>query len=516
MTNAALDALYELRAKREIEDDIALLSSDRPGSLPEFIRAAWPSLKPMEPYQDNWHIHAICERLESVTRGEIKRLQIWIPPGMMKTGTVSVYWPAWEWTCYPWIRYWSASYEIRLSWRISSMSRDLMMGDWYQERWGDMFQFTREGEGYYGNDKGGTRLATAPRSTGSGEHGHRILIDDPINAKEVDALSRVTLDEVNNWYDGTVATRGISLDYAKVIVMQRLHENDLAAHAYDQEDWEILCLPERYEPNHPFVWPHDPRTQENELLWPTYRDEKTSDALAKQLTTFRAAGQLQQRPASREGDLLKLEWWRFYDQRWRGKEEWNKLPKFTMIVISVDTPQKDKETNDNIAVQCWGVRGADRYLLDLKLGKMNYGSAKRTVKEMARWARKTWPGCRHYVLIENAAYGVEMITDLKREITGVTKVQRGADGDKIMRAEAASDALESGNCFLPGHGPPWQPIYDEHETSADVAQFITSCTMFPNASHDDDVDAWSQCMNWLRDKNPAPMRTSSPLHVRRR
>lgn len=515
MSNPALEALYELRREREVESDRELLSSSREGSLPDFIRAAWPQLKPMERYQDNWHIHAVCERLEAVTRGEIKRLQVWIPPGTMKTGIVSVYWPAWEWTANPWVRYWSASYEIRLAGRIASMSRDLMTGKWYQERWGDHVNFIREGENYFGNDMGGTRLATAPRSTGSGEHGHRILIDDPINAKEADAISKVTLEEVNNWYDGTVSSRGIGSDFAKVIIMQRLHENDLAAHAYEQEEWEILCLPERYEPKHPFVWPLDPRTEEGELLWPTYRTEEQSNALAKQLTTFRAAGQLQQRPASREGDLLKQAWWRFYDPRWREKELWTNLPKFTMMVITVDTPQKDKETNDNIAIQCWGVRGADRYLVDLRLGKMNYGSAKRAVKEMARWARKTWPHCRHFVLIENAAYGVELIIDLKREITGVTKVDRGADGDKIMRAEAASDALESGNCFLPGYGPPWQPIYDEHTTPSDIVGFIHNCSVFPNASHDDDVDAWSQVMNWLRSRSVAPMRTSSPHKNRR-
>lgn len=510
----ALEALYELQKKREVESDRELLSADRHGSLPDFITAAWPQLKPMEEYQDNWHIHAVCERLEAVTRGQIKRLQVWLPPGMAKTGVMSVFWPAWEWTTNPWVRYWTASYEIRLSGRISSMSRDLMLSDWYQERWGNIFSFIREGENYFGNDKGGTRLATAPRSTGSGEHGHRIIIDDPINAKEADALSKITLDEVNNWYDGTVSTRGIGSDFAKVIVMQRLSELDLAAHAMESDDWEILCLPERYEPNHPFVWPKDPRTVDGELLWPTYRTEEQSKALAKQLTTFRAAGQLQQRPSSREGDLLLQSWWRFFDPRIREKEDWGKLPRFTMIVTSVDTPQKDKETNDNISIQCWGVKGADRYLLDLRLAKLNYGSAKREVKEIAKWSRKTWPQAPNYVLIENAAYGVEMITDLKREITGIQKISRGADGDKIMRAEAASDALESGNCFVPGYGPPWQPSYDEHKTPADIAQLIHNCTVFPNGQHDDDVDAWSQAMNWLRSRSVTPMKTS--FHGRRR
>jgi predicted phage terminase large subunit-like protein len=182
-----------------------------------------------------------------------------------------------------------------------------------------------------------------------------------------------------------------------------------------------------------------------------------------------------------------------------------------MIVISVDTPLKDKETNDNVAVQCWGVRGADNYLLDLRLGKMNYGLAKRTIREMSLWARRTWRTVPHYVLIENAGYGVELILDLKRELSGVLKITPGADGNKETRAESATDALESGNYFLPGFGPPWQPAYDEHKTPADVAAFLDNCARFPNGQHDDDVDAWSQFGNWRRSKNTTPMRTSSAL-----
>jgi predicted phage terminase large subunit-like protein len=487
-------------------------------SLAYFIRQAWSTLKPVDPYVHNWHIDAVCEKLEAVSAGDIHRLQVWIPPGTSKTLMVSVFWPAWEWTQNPWLRYWSASYEVRLAGRMAAMSRDLMMRPWYQERWGHMFKFSREGENYFGNNIGGTRLSTAPESTGSGEHGHRILIDDPINAKSADATSKVTLGETNNWWDGTVVTRGIDIGYrhARVIIMQRLHEEDLAAHVMESDEWEVLCLPERYEPSHPFHWPDDPRTEEGQLLWPAQRDEKASNALAASLTPHRAAGQLQQRPSAKEGDILQTSWWRFYDPRIRSKEEWEKLPKFSMVVMSLDCPQKDKETNDNVSIQVWGIHGMHRYLLDLRLAKMSYPVAKRTTKEMAQWARRTWPRARHIVLIENTGYGSEMITDLKMELTGVTKVNPQKDGDKVVRADAASDSLSSGHCFLPGYGPPWRPpVYEAGSTPADVAEMISNCSRFPNAAHDDDVDAWSQMVNWLRNKQTRPLRTSSASKRRR-
>ena len=120
------------------------------------------------------------------------------------------------------------------------------------------------------------------------------------------------------------------------------------------------------------------------------------------------------------------------------------------------------------------------------------------------------------MLIENAGYGVELIVDLKREIPGVQKISPGPEGNKETRAESASDALESGNYFLPGYGPPWQPAYDEHMSPDDVVEFVANCARFPHGKHDDDVDAWSQFGNWIRSRQTVPIRTSKLHRLRRR
>ena len=182
-----------------------------------------------------------------------------------------------------------------------------------------------------------------------------------------------------------------------------------------------------------------------------------------------------------------------------------------MCSSDLDTPLKDKESNDNVAIQCYGVRGADRYLVDLRLGKMSFSPTKRQIKEMSQWARKTWRSASHYCLIENAGFGPELIIDLKREITGVIKIDAGAEGNKVQRAISACDALESGNVYLPGHGPPWQPALNEALCEGDIADFIANLALFPNGRHDDDVDAWSQAMNWLRSRTWEPIRTSNPF-----
>lgn len=520
-TTAPDDDIRDLLRKeitdRKVQEDAARLSE----SFVDFVRAAWEEHEPETPYLHNWHVDAICEHLQAVTEGHVRRLQVWVPPQSMKSRLVSILWPAWEWTRTPGMKYWTASYDNHLAGNLASMSYLLMNTTWYRERWGHKFHFVRDAEHFFSNSRGGHRLATSPESKGTGYHGHRIILDDALRAQQ--EVSKVELERVNDWYDGTVTSRGLGADHARILVMQRLHHEDIAAHLLELEDWTVLALPERFWP-HPYAWRGkrkdlesegstigggDPRREEDELLWPEQRPALLSDAQAKSLR-YRAAGQLQQWPEPREGQILKRNWWRFYDPAILTDPK--RKPRFTTVIQSVDTPLKDKESNDLVAIQAWGVRGADRFLIEAKKGHMNYGQAKRAIVEQAQYVRRLYPRCGHRVLIENAGYGVELIEELKRTLTGVTKISPIQDGDKIMRAEAASSDLESGNCWLPGVGGGADETLGPVKTaSADITDFINNLAVFPNAAHDDDVDAWSQCMNWLRSRVIAPGRTSSPF-----
>ncbi len=215
-----------------------------------------------------------------------------------------------------------------------------------------------------------------------------------------------------------------------------------------------------------------------------------------------------------EGDMLKRAWWKFFPREMLGSRkvpgfQVEMLPRFQMILLSVDTPLKDKETSDFVALQAWGVIGADRYLLDTRVDRMSYDQCKRAVKEMAQTMRTTFKSCQHACLVENAGYGVELIVDLKRELGGIHKISPGAEGNKTMRALAASSDLETGNCFLPGKQLPDLSGPDPESCPAWVISFVDECALFDNAPNDDQVDAWSQAMNWLRTRSPSPMRTAS-------
>jgi predicted phage terminase large subunit-like protein len=489
-------------------------------SLRLFVDEAWKVILPSKRMQSNWHIDAICDHLEAVTRGEILRLQIWIPRAMMKSLCVSTFWPVWEWTKNPGITYWSASYDLFLASQHVGKSLTLLQSEWFQARWGHQFGMLKVGERFYSNDHGGKRLATAPGSTALGVHGHRIIIDDPINFAAADATSRVVLEGTNDWYGGSVqGSKEDPIHSAEVIIMQRLHENDVAAYARDMfpGEWEILCLPERYEHDHPHVYFKDPR-KEGDLLWPERRGPKESDAMARSLGSHRSSAQMQQRPSAREGEILKRYWWRFYDPKLFVDEKLkDRRPQFRMVVQSIDAPLKDKQSNDLLAMQAWAVVGADRYLLDLRKGNMSFSQAKRATIEQARHVRTLFPHAAHYILIESAGYGDELYTELKRELGGVTKLSHAREGDKVLRAEAASADLESGNCFLPGYrvGADEYSMPDESRCSADIVDFVNSCAVFPNGRYDDDVDAFTQAVNWIRSRPQGRSRTWSSFKAHR-
>jgi predicted phage terminase large subunit-like protein len=498
---AELEAYID-RSRRgeQLADEAARLA----GSLAGFVRAAWPHVWPNQPYVHGWHIDAISEHLEHVTGGEIRKLQIWVPPGSSKSTVVSIMWPAWEWTRTPWLRYISASYEQELATRFAVQSRELIRSGWYQARWPDV-QLKRDQDlkRSYANTQGGERYATSPGTIGgtaggTGRHAHRILVDDAINAAAV--TSAAALAHVAEWHDGTLSTRFADpKSGSEVIIQQRLDERDLAGHVLAHGGWEVLCLPEEYEPAHPFAWRGDPRVEPGELLMPDRVGQVEHEARVLVLGSHRAAGQLQQRPAAREGEILKRAAWRFFPPAWLEDAELHYLPKFSGLVQSWDTAFKDKTSSDYVVGGLWGQHGADLYLLALRRDRLGLSATKAAIQAMTADAERRWPRVAHRVLIEKSANGVEIIEELKREIRGVVAVT--ASTSKVARAEAAEPALEAGNVFLPGMAAPEQPSgYNEAVTPAFAQALVEECAVFPNGAYDDQVDMFTQAVNWTRSR----------------
>lgn len=366
-----LSSLHLLSAK-EVSRLLALLPTRTElatARLIDFVRLTWSWIE-AAPFIDNWHIGGICEHLQAVTEGQIQNLVINVPPGCTKSMLVSVFWPAWEWTRQPETRWFFASYDQRLSTRDSVNCRALIASQPYQEAWGERFQFTddQNQKTYYATDKGGWRLATSIGGHGTGEHPHRIVVDDAMDAKG--ANSPAERQAVRDWWNLTMSTRGVTLGASRVIIAQRLSEDDLPGHVLQGGGYEHICLPMRYEPGRmkatSLGWT-DPRTTPGELLTPRQFDEATVTKLEQDLGPHGTAGQLQQRPMPPGGTEWPAEY--FPDSIWVDDADWP--DHFVVKAMSLD-PSKGRsdKTGDYAAFIMAGLDSVGRIWIraDLRRG----------------------------------------------------------------------------------------------------------------------------------------------------
>lgn len=440
-------------------------------SLATFIRRAWAQLEPGQPYSHGWHMDAIGEHLEAVTKGQIKRLLINIPPGTMKSMSTSVFWPAWEWgpLGMQHIRFIGASHEEGLATRDSMKMRRLVQSDWYQRLWPLEFVGDQNQKTYFENSKTGWRQSCPVKSM-TGKRGDRVLWDDPHSVE--DAYSVVALETSTRIFKETLPTRLNNPDSsAIIIVMQRLNESDVSGEIIKGDyGYEHLCLPMEYESSRPCVTvlgSPDPRKEDGELLFPARfpRDVVTRDK--KIMGEYAVAGQFQQRPSPLGGGIFKTGWWRYYQL----------LPAIKRIIQSWDTAFAIKTASDYTVCTTWAECESGYYLIDLFKQKLEFPDLKRSA--ISLYAKHK----PHAVLVEDKASGQSLIQELKRE-TRMPIVPIKVDTDKVSRAYAVTPLIESGRVFLPD-GASW------------LAEFISSMGTFPNAAHDDDVDSVTQALNYL-------------------
>jgi len=240
-----------LAARKHVALQEKLSAEDRQRaeeSLHQFVQKAWHVVEPATEYIDGWHIKAICDHLAAVSDGRIRDLLINIPPRHMKSLTVAVFWPCWVWTTRPGTRWLFSSYAQQLSTRDSVKCRRLIQSPWYRSNWGDAFTLTpdQNQKDRFENSRGGHRLATSVDGSNTGEGADIIVCDDPHNTRE--ARSELRRENVRIWWDEVMSTRLNNPNTgARVIVMQRLHEADLAGHVLAKGGYEHLCLPAYYE-----------------------------------------------------------------------------------------------------------------------------------------------------------------------------------------------------------------------------------------------------------------------------
>jgi predicted phage terminase large subunit-like protein len=286
---------------------------------------------------------------------------------------------------------------------------------------------------------------------------------------------------VNEWYDGTLYSRlNDKRNGVIIIIMQRLHEDDLVGHVLAQEEWEVVSFPAIAEADEVYaietlLGSNTFVRRTGELLHPERESAETLAQIRATLGTYNFAGQYQQTPAPAGGGMVKAAWFHHYDPA--------DIPSvFEQVIQSWDTANKPTELADYCVCTTWGVKGPHLYLLNVLRKKLSYPELKRAADEQNRLFNPT------VILIEDKASGTQLIQELLE--AGVSKVTRYMpDGDKTMRLHAQTATIENGFVHLPREAH-W------------LADYLHEVTIYPAGRHDDQVDSTSQALCWMT-KRPA-------------
>lgn len=460
-------------------------------NLHDYVRLFWPAIE-VDDFLDNWHVATICEHLEAVTAGQIRRLMINMPPRHMKSLGVNVFWPSWVWaTRRPQTSFLFASYAQSLTIRDSVKCRRLIQSSayadlkqWCEQRWeltGDQNAKER-----YDNTAGGYRLATSVDGALTGEGGHIIVVDDAHNVQQGE--SEAERKNVIRWWDEAMSTRLNSMKTGAYVVLgQRVHEDDLYGHILEMakaQDWTVLCLPARYEsgpsrcrcPAIPF---DDPRTKDGEPLWKSRFDDSELRALESQMTPYAVASQLQQRPQPREGGMFKPE------KLVRVKS----LPPAAQLIKGVrywDKAATEGGGCDSAGVLLYKVAGQPYQWLfaDARHGKWSAARRNQIIKATAELDGRAIH-VRHEQ--EPGSGGKESAEITTRELAGWVVTTDRVTGSKVSRAEPLAAQVEAGNVAVlvtDGDNQWVKKMCDEME-------------LFPTGKEKDLVDAGSGAFNYL-------------------
>jgi predicted phage terminase large subunit-like protein len=438
-----------------------------------FIQAGFPIVSPTGDFLPNWHIEAVAFALTRVLNREVKRLIITVPPRSLKSICASVAFPAFVLGHDPTRRIICASYSEGLAAVHAAHCRSLMRSGLYCR----LFPHVRispekDTQLEFATTRGGYRLAASVGGTLTGRGGNFVILDDPMKAK--DAYSESARDDVRQWFSNTLLTRlDNKAEDAIVVVMQRLHVDDLVGYLLEQGGWTHLNLPAIAinEEWIPVGAGRLYRRRAGDVLHPEREPRSVLESFKQAMGSLDFGAQYQQEPVAESGNLIKWAWFRSYDEPpgWKGGDK---------LIASWDTAMSAKDlASYSVCVVCQ-VRGETVYVLDVLREQLEYPDLRRKVIELHRRWRNV--GNNYSLLIENKGSGLSLIQDLRRE--HIHAIPIDPEGDKVMRMTAQSARIEAGSVSLPSRAG-W------------LDEFRRELVAFPAGRYTDQVDAFSQALH---------------------
>jgi len=288
-------------------------------------------------------------------------------------------------------------------------------------------------------------------------------------------MSEASRTSTIQWFRTTLLSRlNLKGEDAIIIVMQRLHVDDLVGILLEEGGWDQLDIPAIADGPQkiPMGLKTFYRRHEGDVLDSTREPMDVLMSMKASMGTMDFSAQYLQRPIPAEGNLIKREWLKYY------QVPPDRQPK-DMIVISWDTAMKSTELADYSVGTVWHVRGNKFFLLDLVRGRYDYPELKRAVLS----TKHRWPG--GHMLVEDKGSGTSLIQDLRRD--GVPVISIRPEGDKVSRLFANQAQFESGSVWFPQDAD-WMP------------DLVSELMAFPSVRHDDQVDSISQALTWIDGK----------------
>jgi predicted phage terminase large subunit-like protein len=449
-------------------------------SLAHFTKEFWSVIEPETSYVHGWHIDAICEHLEAVSRFEIKELIINLPYRHMKSILTAVMFPAWVWIDRPQLSFIYGSHSEGLALRDSIKTRDIITSPKYIEMFKPKWKLRddRDTMTEFKNTAGGVRKAVGVKSSVTGEGGDFLCVDDLLDAKK--AHSEVAREEANDWLDKVFSSRfNDQKRHAKLITMQRLHEDDPSGHVLKKMKdgkarYQRLVLQAQYDPDSEVktdtvIGLKDPRTKKGELLWPERFDDSFIEDAEADLGDD-AHAQLQQDPKVRAGGLFPMDQWQYFE----------KTPSPILEIIQfIDCAQKPGLTNDYSVIATWARTVNGFYILDVVREK----TTAPILQALVEANYELWKP--RFLVIEDKSAGSSLIQYLQAETTIPVIAFDPGQNDKVVRATAATPSLKAKKLFLP-KGAKW------------VDDFKKEHQLFPKGKFDDQVDTTSMGVEYFQ------------------
>jgi predicted phage terminase large subunit-like protein len=434
-------------------------------SLAFFSRMVWPLVEPDTDMLWNWHLDVLCDVLQKVSRDELDHVLINVSPGTMKSLLTSVFWPAWEWAQRPGLRTLAASYSSHLAIRDNLRLREIITSDWYRRNFGLRLAGDQNSKVRFDTTAGGWRIASSVGGAGTGEHPDRVLIDDPHSAEQ--ARSEIERDRTETWFKRTISTRGVARGTKVVVIMQRLHQEDLSGYLIRRGGFEHVMFPMRFEPDR--ADPRDQRTVAGELMWPELFSETVVQNLELGLDAYGSAGQLQQRPEPEGAGLFNPSWFGYCEA----------LPADLEMVRGWDVASTEGGGDWTVGVKLGRANGYF-YVMDVRRGQLSAAAVDSLIQQTAAMDGMQ---CKQREEQEPGSSGKAVIMQRKRALAGFDYGGVPATGSKIVRAGPLRSQAEAGNIKL--LKAPWNQA------------FLDELAAFPVGSHDDIVDSASTAFNEL-------------------